>query len=73
VVECLISWYHPLYLIGKGKNIGLWLVVMVAQIAIGGSFLPVIVLSSLSGSSNCMGVMRNVVDGLEDDARAHME
>jgi len=60
----------PPLLDGKGKKIGLWLVVLVTQAAIGGGFLPVAVLPSLSGSSNFMGVMRIYVEGLEDNARA---
>jgi len=33
-------------------------------------YLPIVVIPSLSGSSNCMGVMRNDVEGLEHDDRA---
>ena len=36
-------------------------------------YLSVATIPSLSESSNCMGVMRNDVEGLEDDATAQRE
>jgi len=63
----------PRLLDGKGENIGLWLVVMVAQATIGGGFLPVAVLPLLLGPSNYMRVTINYVEGFQDDVRAQRE